>query len=200
MNATIDVSALQDLRIETKNDSSMQDVEKAQILGLINHIDTQMRYVSNSSRLDISVAAFLEDNHYLSPTSYSDYSQSLLQKKLLASLGQNMREKERIEWEISQGNNDIRTAPIDQNDDQIDLEKIKSGQEKSSHLDEQVLLDDKATGIKDLKSVRDHAQILLLRDAKRVTELPADMEQYKNFYENRLLHAMMKPGDPEEIY
>ena len=40
MNATIDVSALQDLRIETKNNSSMKDVEKAQILGLIDHIDS----------------------------------------------------------------------------------------------------------------------------------------------------------------
>ena len=55
---------------------------------------------------------------------------------------------------------------------------------------------DQETGIPELRSIRDHAQIQTIRTAKRLTELPQDMEQYKNYYENQLLQALMKPGDP----
>jgi len=50
-------------------------------------------------------------------------------------------------------------------------------------------------GFEEVKALRDHTQIQVLRDAKTLTQLPVDMEQYKNYYENRLLTALMQEGD-----
>ena len=40
-------------------------------------------------------------------------------------------------------------------------------------------------------------QVQILREAKSLTQMPEDLEQYKNYYENKLLEAMMKPEGAE---
>jgi len=57
---------------------------------------------------------------------------------------------------------------------------------------------DPMTGISNTHTIRDHAQLLNVREAKKLTELPVDMDQYKNFYENQLLAAMMQPMSNSE--
>ena len=57
---------------------------------------------------------------------------------------------------------------------------------------------DPATGISTARSARDHTQVMTLREAKELTALPADMDQYTNFYENKLLEAMMEPGNSND--
>ena len=74
-----------------------------------------------------------------------------------------------------------------------DLQKIASGMEKASRDDEVVEMIDQDTGIADRRSTRDHVQVQVLREAKQLTSMPVDMEQYKNFYENELLKALMIP-------
>ena len=54
------------------------------------------------------------------------------------------------------------------------------------------------TGLSETKSLRDQVHLNILRDAKKLTELQNDMEQYRNFYENKLLKTMMQPGNTEE--
>ena len=54
------------------------------------------------------------------------------------------------------------------------------------------------TGLSETKSLRDQVHINILREAKKLTELQSDMEQYRNFYENKLLKTMMQPGNTED--
>ena len=93
-----------------------------------------MQYVSNKSRQQITVANFLQDNHYLSQTSYSDYSTGILQKKLAKSLGSGLQSDNVVDWEV----NGVRTAPIDQTSDSLDLQSIADGTEQQSRLDQNV--------------------------------------------------------------
>ena len=74
------------------------------------------------------------------------------------------------------------------------LRDITSGKESIQKVDEKVKVFDAQTGITDSRSIRDHAQIHVLRQARNLTALHDDMDQYKNFYENELLKALMLPG------
>ncbi len=74
------------------------------------------------------------------------------------------------------------------------LKDIASGKESVQSVDEKVGHYDVETGIVDNRSIRDHSQVQLIRQAKKLTSLSVEMEQYKNFYENELLKTMMLPG------
>ena len=61
--------------------------------------------------------------------------------------------------------------------------------------DRKVLLTDTEMGLQQEQSLRDVTHMQILRRAKELTKLPDDMEQYKNYYENKMLEALMAPGD-----
>ena len=77
------------------------------------------------------------------------------------------------------------------------MKSISDGSELIQDVDERVKIVDHNTGESETRAMRDHTQIRVLRDAKQLTELPNDMEQYKNYYENKLLATMMKPDSSE---
>lgn len=79
------------------------------MLRVISHVSNQLQYVSNSRRLDITIGHFLSENHATSPSSYSDFTSQLLQKKLRAALGESAQEGSVVDWEVD----GVRTSPID---------------------------------------------------------------------------------------
>lgn len=110
------------------------------------------------------------------------------------------KEGEIVDWELD----GVRTSPIDHNQEtsansptQL-LKSISTGSETVQQVDELVGSVDKMTGFSETKSLRDQVHLNVLRDAKKLTELQNDMEQYRNFYENKLLKAMMRPGNTED--
>ena len=84
----------------------------------------------------------------------------------------------------------MRTSPVDHQVSEVDssdsryLQRVIDGKEKINDVDREVKAVDGETGKEDVRSMRDHAQVRLVREAKKLTEMPADMEQYKYFYEN----------------
>lgn len=80
-----------------------------------------------------------------------------------------------VDWEID----GIRTSPIDHSSDADAAEYLSSvakRKETASEVDQKVTLIDQETGISESRSLRDHAQIQVLREAKRLTKIPEDMD------------------------
>ena len=156
-----------------------------------------MEYVSNSQRQALTFGQFLSDHHFSSPSAYVDYASNVLQKKLAKTLGEPLSKGDIVYWEVD----GVRTSPIDHSSSSASpaeyLQTIADGSELVQDVDELVNIVDFNTGTPETRALRDHAQIRVLRDAKQLTKLPNDMEQYKNYYENKLLEAMMKPGNSE---
>jgi len=148
-----------------------------------------MRFVSNQRRQALTFGQFLSDHHFSSPTAFAEYSSNVLQKKLKNILGSKIEKGDVVDWEID----GIRTSPIDHVSvpGENYLQSVLEETEQIQDVDEKVDIVDESTGLLETRSLRDHAQIRVLREAKRLTELPNDMVQYKNYYENKLLEAMM---------
>lgn len=189
-----------DAREEAEADSSLSLVEKAQVLRILDHCCEQLQFVSNLQRQDITLGQFLADRDASSISALKQHTTSLLRKKLVSALGEGAAAGEIMDWE----SNGVRTSPLDHKRRAEGasvgsmLKDVVQGTESQSRaVDEKVKLVDPESGVTETRSVRDHMQVRLLREAKRLTELPRDMEQYTNFYENKLLEALMQPGDPE---
>ena len=104
-----------------------------------------------------------------------------------------------MDWELD----GVRTSPIDHHETSADtpnklLKSISTGSETVQQVEERVNSVDPMTGLSESKSLRDQVHLNVLREAKKLTELQNDMEQYRNFYENKLLKEMMKPGNTED--
>jgi len=75
----------------------------AQIKAVGDHIDEQLKYVSHERRSDISLGAFLARHHYLSASSYQNYSSDLLKDKIEQALGPSESKEDTaaaIDWEL----------------------------------------------------------------------------------------------------
>lgn len=154
--------------------------------------------MSNKRRQALTFGQYLADHHYSSSGAYTDFAGKTLQKKLERTLGKSMQKGQVVDWELD----GVRTSPIDHlNKDQSPtdlMQSIVDGSEVTQPEDEQVKLVDEELGSLDSKSLRDHLHVRLLREAKELTRLQSDMEQYRNYYENMLLKAMMNEGNTEE--
>ena len=67
MGTMVDVQSIEDARIQTERNSSLDQVERAQLLRLIDHVNDKMQYVSNDRRQAITVGQFVSDHHYSAP-------------------------------------------------------------------------------------------------------------------------------------
>ena len=143
-----------------------------------------MQYVSNTQRKQITIGQFLADHHFSSSAAFADYSDTLLRKKLGKVLGDKLNRDINVEWDVD----GVRTSPIDHkiDSDSISsfLQDVANSNESVQDADQRISVTDGITGVEEVKSLRDHAHIQVLRDAKRLTKLPDDMEQYKYYYEN----------------
>ena len=87
-----------------------------------------------------------------------------------------MNRNNSVEWDVD----GVRTSPIDHKStsDSIPsyLQDVANSNEIMQDVDERISVTDAVTGIEEVKSLRDHAHIQVLRDAKRLTKLPDDME------------------------
>lgn len=130
----VDVQSIEDAKVEIESDSSLTQVEKAQMLKVISHVNGQLQYVSNSRRLGITIGQFLSENHSTAPSSYSDFTSQLLQRKLRAALGESAKDGSVVDWEVD----GVRTSPIDHQASQDNytlLSSIKKDQEKAAKED-----------------------------------------------------------------
>ena len=81
-----------------------------------------------------------------------------------------------IDWDVD----GVRTSPIDHksNSDSISsyMEDVANSSETIQDVDEILSVTDSVTGTEEVKSLRDHAHIQVLRDAKRLTKPSDDIE------------------------
>ena len=157
-----------------------------------------MQFVSDSQRQQTSMGQFLTEYDLSSSGSLVSQSTGMLKRKIASVLGEEAASSpgQVVDWEV----NGVRTSPLDHSQDinaDAKLKSIVEGSEKAQQEDEIVEMIDLQTGITDKRSIRDHAQIQVLREAKQLTALTDDMDQYKNFYENELLKALMVPDAAE---
>lgn len=117
-----------------------------------------------------------------------------------------MGKRETIDGDIDYEFNGIRTEP----QDVISEDSIKDVLSYTSDVfqgkDESVRPEDTEKVFGDqlnsniAESARDHTFNAVMRDARRLTELPGDMAAIKNLYENRLLHSLLEPEARTEGY
>ena len=146
MGTMVDVQSIEDARIQTERNSSLDQVERAQLLRLIDHVNDKMQYVSNDRRQAITVGQFLSDHHYSAPQAFVGFSDSALSRKLSRVLGESElqnRSKTSVDWEID----GVRTSPIDHTAASVDLEAVANGSESVSPLGERVSVRDPVTGV-----------------------------------------------------
>ena len=192
LSTNTDVQSLFEAKEQAEKDSSLTLLEKAQILRLIDHCQTQMQFVSDSQRQQISMSQYLTQYDLSSSGSLVSQSTGMLKRKIASALGEDSASGSIVDWEV----NGVRTSPLDHTQDSdpsARLSNIAQGIEKAQPDDEIVEMIDLETGISDKRSVRDHVQLQVSREAKQLTRLTEDMDQYKNFYENELLKALMIP-------
>ena len=101
---------------------------------------------------------------------FADYSDSLLRNKLGKVLGETLNREQNIDWEVD----GVRTSPIDHKSGSSDsvssyLQDVANSNEFVSDVDQRISVTDPVAGIEEVKSLRDHAHIQVLRDAKRLT-------------------------------
>ena len=87
-----------------------------------------------------------------------------------------MNRDNNIDWDVD----GVRTSPIDHksSSDSISsyMEDVANSSESIQDVDQTLSVTDSVLGIEEVKSLRDHAHTHVLRDAKRLTKLPDDME------------------------
>ena len=152
----VDVQAIEETKFEIERDSSLNSIEKAQLLRVVSHVSEQLQFVSNTRRQEITVGQFLTQNSSSSTAAYSDYSSRILSLKLKGILGESLRKGDIVDWEID----GIRTSPIDhnhENDDPNYLSSIANGFESISDKDKRVVVKEKEMGFEEVKTLRDHA-------------------------------------------
>jgi len=140
----------------------------SQIKVVLDHVDDQLLYVGNDRRKQISLGDFMSRHHYLNGSSLRQYSNDLLKGQIEKAMGKSEQDSASIDWKMS----GIQTHP-------------------ASHVsgDSNILVDivDEETDDTKTKPLAEAMQQAVVRDARRITELSAEMTALKNMYENKLM-------------
>ena len=89
-NISLDVVSMAEVKTiirEAEKSSRFADDLGGQMKTLIDHVDDQLKYISNERRQQLTLGEFMSHHHYLSSGSFRLYSSDLLKSQIENALG-----------------------------------------------------------------------------------------------------------------
>jgi len=89
-NISLDVVSMAEVKTiirEAEKSSRFADDISGQMKSLLEHVDDQLKYISNERRQQLTLGEFMSHHHYLCNGSFKQYSNDLLRNQIENTLG-----------------------------------------------------------------------------------------------------------------